>query len=224
MVSSRNPGPKPKPINELLFWEREWYLVFREMRGRLPTYEIALGRRRYRELLRQRLEELKALPPVESIDDLSWWREFEIAQLEGDLRPRKPSSNPELWKAIVDAPTGSEIQRALKKYRWHWCGRTGYATLLYENAEQFVKSKNYPYYPKGKSSAADKRRLVYFARAMAGITCGLSPITGWDRLYKLKRKHGRTCSCIWCEERHWEHLEAHLLKPLTQIPKSDWGG
>lgn len=213
------PGPKPKSSNELLFWESEWYVIFRAMRGEIPSARVALGRRRYKELVHDSLEELKRLHHTDP--EKEWFRQFNIAQLEQWLKPRKPVSNRELWGAIVRASSGDEMRRALKKYPWHWCGRTGYPALLDEHADLIVRSKNYIYYPKAGSSSADRKRVLYFARAMAGICCGLSGVTGWDRLYKLKREHGAKCLCPVCEDKQWERLEESFYGRLAQIRKSD---
>ncbi len=220
-------------MNQLLFWECEWYIVFREMRGRMPTFEIALGRRRYKQVMARHLQKLKALQPAKR-SERRLFRQMAIADIENELRPRKPASNPSLWKVIVNASTGDEVRKALEKKpvhlhgrklsveNWHWCGRTGYAGILRENADQFAASKDYIYYPKGRSIDADKKRVLYFARAMAGITCGLSPVTGWDRLYRLKREHGKDCSCVFCTEKTWERIEQLFLKPLIEVNESNW--
>jgi hypothetical protein len=197
-------GPKPTPLGELIFWEGLWYWVFYHLRGIMPSYEKLSRDKEIRKLLRNELQELKELVPQDLVQED--WLALQKAQLERELRPKVSNSEPSTWRALVSARTADEVREAFQKSeRWlnpRWQGRA-YVQDLHDGALQFVQAKRDIYYPRRESG--DEKRVVFFARAMAGISLGISPRTSIDRLRKMK--HVRNCPCIHCDLKRWERID-----------------
>jgi len=145
-------------------------------------------------------------------------------------------AEPETWRALVHAfetKDADGVRKACQKSRrwlnpkWGggiisggsygrgvWMGRP-YVDLLAEKAEQFVHASQDAYYPRRNSR--DEKRPEFFARAMAGINCGIAPITAIHRLRKLK--HGRKCPCVHCRADHWTGYYKGLYRALKEERK-----
>jgi hypothetical protein len=159
--------------------------------------------------IRKELESLRR-----ATADLDEMRPFRIAKLEKQLeieRDRGPEPEPEVWAALLRAKTAEGVRRACgASKRWlnpRWQGRI-FVEELAKNAEKFARAKKDPFYPRSKRRTSDKKRAIFFARAMAGIVLEISPITAVDRLRKLK--HGEECPCIHCDEERKEHFTKYL--------------
>lgn len=229
-------GSTPTALNELLFWEAQWYQVFRQLRGLMPSAEIALGRRRYRGLLEEELQELQKqmksevpgysgglteIPKDHKDVDALIFREGRIQEIKNELKRRPNLSEPAVWRALVAAGNGKEVLAACQKSkRWlnpEWPGRS-FVRTLWENAGPFAKAKSYVYYPRRESG--DQKRVAFFARAMAGIACDISPVTAIDKFRKMK--HGPKCPCADCRAKVLAGFEFRFLKPLIQVSEKDW--
>jgi hypothetical protein len=207
-------GPKSTALGELIFWEGLWYWVFRGLRGVMPTYEKLSRNKNIREHLKSELQELQKMLPRDSTEE--GWLSREKKEIERDIAPKETNSEPILWRALVGAKTENEVRKVCSSSkRWlnpKWDGRI-YVQDLYDGALQFVQAKKDQYYPRRQSG--DEKRVVFFARAMAGISLGISPRTSIDRLRKME--HGQKCPCIHCDLQRWERIDKlryeFLFKP-----------
>jgi hypothetical protein len=140
-------------------------------------------------------------------------------------------AEPQIWLALVqafEAQDSARVREACRQSkRWlnpkwgggsivtsrgtRWMGRP-YVSLLGEKAEQFVRASQDAYYPRRDSR--DSKRPAFFARAMAGISCNISPVTAVHRLRKLK--HGRKCPCVHCKADHWNRYYKLLYRSLRK--------
>lgn len=197
-------GPQATPIADLIFWEGLWYWVFRHLRGVMPSYERLASAKIIKAQLRAELEELRKFAPKDLGE--KYWVEQERKELERDLRPRIPDSEPPIWHSLVTAEKAADIRKACQESkRWlnpKWQGRP-YVRELYDHAEQFVRAKRSPYYPRRNSG--DEKRIIFFARAMAGISLGLSPNTSIHKLRKIR--HGAKCPCVNCDLGRWDRID-----------------
>lgn len=197
-------GPKPTPLSDLIFWEGLWYWVFHHLRGTLPSAVKFSTDKRMKRLLEAELEELRQLVPKE-ITEEDWLARRRI-DLERELHPKVPLAEPDIWRALVAARTSDEIRMACRQSkRWlnpRWEGKV-YLQDLYDHAEKFIKAKKDVYYPKRESG--DEKRVIFFARVMAGIGLEVSPHTSVDRLRKIK--HGKKCPCISCDLARWDRID-----------------
>jgi hypothetical protein len=59
---------------------------------------------------------------------------------------------------------------------------------LYKEAEKLVKSKSDARYPKSARPSSFEKRLTFLARALAGITVGMSPRRAVNILEEVTRR------------------------------------
>jgi len=209
-------GAQPTAISELMFWEGLWYWVFHYLRGTLPSYEKVATDREVNKQLRAELNELENAVPKNTVEED--WIARRRAETNRELRPKVRLSEPQVWRALVAARTAADVRKACRKSeRWlnpQWGGRP-YVQDLYDQAERFIRAKQDVYYP--RRDTGDVKRVIFFARAMAGITLGLSASTAVDRLRKLK--HGRGCPCVQCDLKRWDRIERQVYKFSVGIGK-----
>jgi hypothetical protein len=209
-----------------------WYWVFLGLRGRDRTPEEALVRGNilasYREALQEARTELAHKEKEESEDKLVW--QMHTKQLAAEIKSEEQSrqrerelAEPEVWQALVhsfEAEDAAGVRKACQRSkRWlntEWKGRD-FVLLLVEKAEQFVRAKDDPFYPHAPHPSSDRKRVTFFARAMAGVSCGLSPSTAVGRLRKMK--HGRECRCVNCNSQHWQQLYETIYVALDKERK-----
>jgi hypothetical protein len=186
-----------------------WYYVFHHLRGTLPSYEKVTMDREIKKQLCAELEELRKLVPRDLAEE-DWAGRRRIG-LERGLRPKVSLAEPKVWRALVAARTAIDLREVCRKSkRWlnpKWEGRP-YVQDLHDHAEQFLRAKEDVYYPRRDS--ADEKRVKFFARAMSGITLGISPITAIDRLRKMK--HGRKCPCVHCDIKRWDRIDTTIYR------------
>lgn len=134
--------------------------------------------------------------------DLTWAdyeRNEEIRRLERELRPpsiKARARRRKIWNDLVRAGTYATLRKA--------CGRwarlpdvrrarmTPFPRYILENAAQFLSMKENKRFP--RSVYGDEARLEYLARGMAGVHCGVSAMTGIERLRNMK--HDRN-GALW---------------------------
>jgi hypothetical protein len=197
-------GPQPIPMQELLFWEGLWYWVFHHLRGdSAPSQEKLARRVEIKRQLRSELEELGKLVPKDD-DSVP---EFQKRQIEQDLKIKPSDAEPAVWRALVAARTTADVQRACRaSEKWlnpEFQGRP-YVQDLNDHASEFVRAKTQnPYYP--RRELGDEKRITFFARAMSGVSLGISPNTAIDRLRKYQ--HGRKCPCVHCDLKRWDRVD-----------------
>ncbi len=216
-------------MSDLLIWESMWHWVFLGLRGRERTPEEALLRGNilasYREALKEARAELAQKQKSDAEDTLVW--QFHTDQLAGDienedysLRHEHELAEPEVWKGLVRARTAEQVRQACRQSkRWlnpKWRGRA-FVQLLFEKAEQFVRAKGDQFYPRAPHPSSDRKRVVFFARGMAGLSCSISPSTAVGLLRKLN--HGRKCPCVNCNSERWEKLHKATYAVLDKERK-----
>jgi len=185
-VGSQPNAAKSQKLNDLLLWEQEWYQAFRQLRDGLPE-------RSYRAPVFEREEPSNPNEPEKFA--IRW----EVVRMKG--WPPEPG----LWDALVRARTPGavrEVCRRWEKWLHPGSGLQPYPQRLAEHATEFLKIMKDKRFPRSLRPSSDKKRLDYFARGMAGIDTGVSPITAIDRLRKMK--HRRECDCWRC---NWKRME-----------------
>jgi hypothetical protein len=132
-----------------------------------------------------------------------------------------------LWEALKRAQTAAQVRRIVSQskewlrprlefpdggYMEYWPFRRA----LYARAGEFCKSKLDRRYPRrDKRESGDYRRIEYLARVLAGLTLGLSPSTGVERLRKLI--HARRCDCWRCTSK----IRPRYRRTLAQLLSSN---
>jgi hypothetical protein len=115
-------------------------------------------------------------------------------------------SEEQVWQQIKAADTPAVIVDACDHSAiWLNANRIGrpYVVKLRENPDEFLKSKYYRH-PHSERPSSEAKRILHFARAMAGIMEGIGPIRAID-LIRLS-KHGLRCRCVSCEIRRNREL------------------
>ena len=130
--------------------------------------------------------------------DLRWAeqdRAREIQSLELALKPRRIEAQVKrqrLWKSLVNANTYAALRRVCGRWAHlpdvRLCGMTPFPQHVVENAAAFLSMKANQRFP--RSDYGDDARLEYLARGMAGVLCGIRPMTGIERLRNMKHKPG----------------------------------
>jgi hypothetical protein len=227
-------GPRPSSLSDLLIWESMWHWIFVGLRGRERTPEEALLRGNilasYREALREARADLAQKEKAASEDTVVW--RFHADQLAGDIERQEHSlrhehelAEPEVWRGLVRARTAEQVRQAYgQSKRWlnpQWRGRT-FVQLLFDEAGQFVRAKHDHFYPRASHLSSDRKRVVFFARAMAGLSCGISPSTAVGLLRKLN--HGKNCPCVNCNSARWEKVHHAMYIALDKVRKKNRSG
>src|SRR5690348_5717136 len=220
----RKPGPKAVPLSQLILWESLWYGVFLGLRGREPNALEKSVRKETAILLKQELEDLKKSlgesradrdPAKHRQDERQVLRLAGQMKLEASFVTDRELAEPEVWKVLVNAKTANQVRKACSQSeRWldpSWRGRP-YVRLLQESANGFVRAKRDRFYARSLRPSSDKSRVVFFARVMAGIACGIAPSTAVDRLRKVR--HGDDCPCVHCDVRRQNRIYEALYGDL----------
>ena len=131
--------------------------------------------------------------PPTSMD--RWWakrqKEDEIRSLRLELNPpgiEALDRRRKIWDDLVEADTYA----ALRKVCGRWSqlsdvrasGTTPFPRHVVRNAAAFLSMKQNSRFP--RSTYGDDARVDYLARGMAGVLCGVSPMTGIERLRNMK--------------------------------------
>lgn len=194
-------------VPDLIFWEHEWHWVFHGLAFGVPArsrtqrvWEPVLGPkllvwkpestrpRGFAELDEERVIEWNAKPECEK------WRQVEYR----DHIPEIPAE-PRVWSLIKVATSSSQIRAAFElSSMWLNAGAHGrlYVDELRGNAEEFLACKKYRY-PRSERPSSESKRVLHFARAMAGIMEGVGSVRAID-LIRLQ-EHGTPCGCVECE-------------------------
>jgi len=221
-VNSENkkPGSPGVSAGELISWEHEWYQVFHglafgvsakirtqrvweplpgpKLRAWLPESKRPRG---FEKLDAERVSEWNSKPESQK------WQEGEY----NDEIPKIPAE-PQVWREIKCARSPAEIVKACENSRiWLNPSSHGrpYVVKLKENPVEFLKAKEYRY-PRSDRPSSEKKRVLHFARAMAGIMKGIGAVRAID-LIRL-RKHGTKCGCVQCEIKNSERLREWLSR------------
>jgi hypothetical protein len=207
----RKPGPVPAQEGTLLIWEHEWHCVFHGLVHGVPPRNEEVDD-----------WELKRPPKLSNIDELDQERLGEyrgmIQRSGGWARRVRPvrttgmAPEPKVWRQILIARTPNQVRLAYRASSF-WlnpqaCQRP-WVKDLEEHAPEFLTAKSYRYPASDRPSSTEKR-VLHFARAMAGIEIRISPVRAIDRIRTMK--HGDECPCTMCEIARWRGIR-DLLGP-----------
>lgn len=151
-----------------------------------------------------------------------WWamqeRKQEIHSLERELKPRSIEAHTQrkkIWEALITSNTYASLRKACGRWSQlpdvRLSGMTSFPQHVVNNAAQFFLMKNNQRFP--RSSYGDDSRIEYLARGMAGILCGVSPMTAIERLRNMKHERGGP---------FWVIRQANYVLPDTEQYCSCW--
>ena len=118
-------------------------------------------------------------------------RDGEVRWLERELKPpsiEARAARRKIWRDLVRADTYAALRKACG--RWarlpdvRRSGMTCFPKHVLENAAQFLSMKRNQRFP--RSNYGDEARVEYLSRGMAGVLCGVSAMTGIERLRNMK--------------------------------------
>jgi hypothetical protein len=124
-----------------------------------------------------------------------WWaerqKEDEIRSLRMELNPPEIEAldrRRKVWDDLVEAGTYAVVRKACGRWAQlsdvRRSGTTVFPRHIVRNAASFLSMKHNARFP--RSTYADDARVDYLARGMAGVMCGVSPMTGIERLRNMK--------------------------------------
>jgi hypothetical protein len=133
-----------------------------------------------------------ARPPI-NVD--LWWaesqKENEIHSLQRELNPpgiEAADRRRKVWDDLVEAGTYAGVRKACGRWAQlsdvRRSGTTPFPRHIVRNAASFLSMKHNARFP--RSTYGDDARVDYLARGMAGVMCGVSPMTGIERLRNMK--------------------------------------
>ena len=114
-----------------------------------------------------------------------------------------------IWNDLVRATTYAALRKACGRWAqlpdvWRR-GMTPFPQHIAENAAQFLFMKRDRRFPRSKYG--DESRVEYLARGLAGVLCGVSPMTGIERLRNMKHEPGGPL---------WVTRQGDYTLPVTQ--------
>jgi hypothetical protein len=189
MNSKRSkPGPKPALNRNLLVWEREWYWIFDGLvRGMPGTH----GVEQTWELVRP--PKLSGIPELDE-ERLEAWNAKTITRdgwipVRYHRQTRGRAAETDVWKKILEAKTPAQIRKAYRSSRF-WLNPAknmrGWVENLEKHAKEFLTAKQYRY-PSSSRPSSTEKRILHFARAMAGIEVGITPARAIHVFRTMKR-------------------------------------
>jgi hypothetical protein len=102
------------------------------------------------------------------------------------FRPTFP--DPNAWERLKRARSVKEVHEAAQSMR-KWGRRFGPIVVWKElpnaircHGNEILKAKMLPNYPKSKRERSDDKRILFFAKVMAGLTLGIAATTATKRL------------------------------------------
>jgi hypothetical protein len=124
-----------------------------------------------------------------------WWaerqKEDEIHSLRRELNPPEIEAvdrRRKVWDDLVEAGTYAAVRKACGRWAQlsdvRRSGTTPFPRHIVRNAAPFLSMKQNARFP--RSTYGDDARVDYLARGMAGVMCGVSPMTGIERLRNMK--------------------------------------
>jgi hypothetical protein len=190
-------GPKPVDVGLLQMYANEWSLFLYMLRDgkEAELYKLTTertqrtdseGGRHEHVVVHKRLFVAKFQPASEE------------ARLLLKKSPPKPEGGewvvdppvlpaPEVWERFKSARSKVEVQKALTIMQKHVREvdlgvLTHLFTTAQEHAEAVLQAKRLPHYPRSRRQGSDNKRIDFFAKVLAGIALGLSPLTTTKRL------------------------------------------
>jgi hypothetical protein len=208
------PGPKAAFGKGLVGWEHEWYWVFHYLVNGIP------GGKRVEEIFESvRPPKGIGVPKALYEERVRYWIERTKGP-DGWVRKRYPHnieetpSEPRVWNNLKRARTVDQVRDAYRLSRiWLNPEKTGkpWVSELENHALEFLAGKKYRY-PKSNRPSSERKRIVHFARVMAGVMTGISPARAVDLLRNMN--HGAKCQCVSCRVERNEKLQKLINKHL----------
>jgi hypothetical protein len=210
-VNSRSakPGPKAALDRNLLVWESEWYWIFHGLVYGIPArneldqdWEMIRPPKpaRFAELNEERIAEWNAKTRTPE----GW------VPVTRRYRTRGRAAEPMIWRQILRARRPAQISAACRASPF-WLNpkrnMRPWVEELEKQAKEFMVAKKYRY-PGSTRPSSTEKRVLHFARAMAGITVGIGCARAIDVIRTMK--HGHKCPCRRCENLRWTSLEVTL--------------
>ncbi len=194
----QKPGPKPTPLGLLLLWENEWYWVF---------YGLAYGagdvddRREYFEPPRP--------PRHTGIEELDRERSksFNIREKQPNawkrarylVRRQRIPPEADVWEKLKVANSEAEVREACQASAY-WLNAENsprpFVAKLLQHPEELLKAKLYRY-PKSERPTSELKRMIHFARALAGTMEGIGGARAIDLIRHMNHRL-KTCPCLKC--------------------------
>ena len=124
-----------------------------------------------------------------------WWaerqKEEEIHFLKMELHPpgvEAMDRRRKIWDDLIEADTYALLRKACGRWAQlsdvRRSGTSPFPGHVVRNAAAFLSMKQDSRFP--RSTYSDDSRVDYLARGMAGVLCGVSPMTGLERLRNMK--------------------------------------
>lgn len=121
-----------------------------------------------------------------------------------------------LWERLMEAETPEQVTEVCNQ-SGYWLnpkrGATEFHRVLSERAAEFLDAKRHPRRPRSDRPTSTGRRNRFLARALAGLTTGISIRTALDLLAKAdKRKRGAVYHPVCdCGHRKKDHLDGTCI-------------
>lgn len=190
-----HPGPKPVDIPLLKTHARHWYqllLVIARGRAGMIVEDNDTVVLEPSDEIREKLPELEKMRGTPGV---LWFRSPIFPQAE-------------IWEELKRAGSAKEMQKALagvEKYlRKGWrrppvdrflglmplsWAETVWGKLVraaQDRADDLVQAMDLPHYPRTQRPSSDLKRIEFFAKVLAGLALGLSPLTTTKRLSRWR--------------------------------------
>jgi len=115
-----------------------------------------------------------------------------------------------LWERLLEATRAEEVKVVCDASPYWLNPKRGaiiFNRLLSENADRFLAAKQHPRWPRSRRPTSQGRRIRFLARAMAGISMGISIRTAQDLLAKTEKEkleavYRPICDCGHRERAH----------------------
>lgn len=113
----------------------------------------------------------------------------------------------DLWIQLLQATTAEQV-RAVCDQSQFWLnpkrGATEFHRMLSDQAESFLAAKQDPRWPRSDRPTNQGKRIRFLARALAGITMGISVRTAQDLLARTEKEKLEKIYRPFCECGHRE--------------------
>jgi hypothetical protein len=107
-----------------------------------------------------------------------------------DVTGKSRQAEPRIWGRLLRAETVNQVRSTAYSSRY-WLnprrrGGRVWLRVLSKQADQFLRAKEDPRYPRSNRPSSEDKKLRYLARALAGISLGVSYRTAVDLLEKTR--------------------------------------
>jgi hypothetical protein len=187
-----NVGRKRTDISRLVFWEQHWWTILRNLRDGIPGQEsehLSFPKEYWPKSKPEWMTHPGAIHDWEKQARERW-----LSHLNFETRTKGPiPPELDLWNALKNATSVRQVRRICRRSQW-----SDRLAVLRENAQLFIEALRSSRYPH-KATTKDDQRLLYCARALAGIACRVPVETAVDKLRRLKHPCTKACNCRECQ-------------------------